>query len=139
MGEVVSLNISEIRGVDKNRVFTVNAIKDWGIEGDAHSGDWDRQVSIFPIEALEKVPLDKKREVEMGGYTENITISGIPLESLNAGTILKIGEALIEIFYIGKDEYKENGRPYIVSREGRFGKVIESGKISIGDMVNILK
>ena len=35
-----------------------------GIEGDGHTGAWDRQVSIFPIEALEKVPSDKIEEVK---------------------------------------------------------------------------
>lgn len=139
MGKVVSLNISETRGIVKTRVSTVNAIKGRGIEGDAHAGDWDRQVSVFPVEALEKVPSEKKTEVETGGYTENITISGISLEDLSVGTVVKIGEALVEIFHVGKDEFKEHGRPYIVSREGRFGRVIESGKISIGDMVTIVR
>lgn len=138
MGEVISLNISEVRGVVKNRVQSVNAVIDWGIEGDAHSGNWERQVSIFPVEALAKVPEEKKTEVETGGYTENITISGIPLESLKVGAVVKAGEALIKIYYIGKDIFKENGRPYIVSREGRFGKVIKGGRINIGDKAEIV-
>jgi len=138
MGEVVSLNVSEKRGVEKTQVFSVNAIEGFGIEGDGHGGDWDKQVSVLPIEALEKVPSDKIEEVRKGGFTENITISGISLDNLNPGTLIRVGEAVIKILYIGKEEYKEYGRPYIVSREGRFGTVIKSGKINIGDSVEIM-
>ena len=138
MGKVVSLNISERRGTEKTPVSSVTAIKDFGIEGDAHAGNWDRQVSLLPIEALDKVPSDKIQEVQNGGFTENITISGIPLETLSVGTLVKAGEVVIKILYIGKEIFKEYGRPYIVSREGRFGTVIKGGKINTGDSVEII-
>lgn len=138
MGKVVSINISKERGTDKNSILEVNLIEGFGLEGDAHGGNWDKQVSIFPLEALEKVPKDKINEVASGGYTENITISGIPLESLTVGSILKIGVTVrVKILSIGKEEYKEYGRPYIVSREGRFGIVIEGGAIKIDDLIEI--
>ena len=138
MGKVVSLNISDKRGTEKTQVLSVNAIEGFGIDGDAHAGDWDKQVSIFSIEALDKVPKDKFEEVEKGGFTENITISGISLEAQNVGSLVRVGEAIIKILHIGKEEYKEHGRPYIVSREGRFGIVIKGGKINIGDSVEII-
>lgn len=138
MGKVVSLNISDKRGTEKTQVLSVNAIEGFGIDGDAHAGDWDKQVSIFSIEALDKVPKDKIEEVEKGGYTENITISGISLETQIVGSLVRVGEAIIKILHIGKEEYKEHGRPYIVSREGRFGIVIKGGKINIGDSVEII-
>jgi len=134
MGEVLSVNISEIKGIVKNSVAEINVIENWGLEGDAHGGNWDRQVSIFPIEALAKVPEEKRAEVLSAGYTENFTIAGIALEELTVGVIVKIGEAEVQIMQVGK-EYKEHGRPYIVSREGRFGKVIKGGKVKVGDDV----
>lgn len=134
MGKVLSVNISNVKGIVKDSVEEVNVIENWGLEGDAHSGDWDRQVSIFPVEALVKVPEHKREEVLTAGYTENFTITGIQLEDLMAGAIVKIGEAEIKIFQVGK-EYKEYGRPYIVSREGRFGRVIKGGKVKVGDEV----
>jgi MOSC domain-containing protein YiiM len=137
MGTVIAVNISQKRGTDKITVHEANVIADWGVEGDAHSGDWDRQVSIFPVEALENVPLHKKEEVMKGGYTENITIIGIPLSDMSINKILKVGEAKIKILHIGKEEPEEHGRPYIVSREGRFGRVIESGRIKTGDNVQL--
>ena len=138
MGTVLSLNISSERGTEKQAVPMVHALEGWGLEGDAHGGDWDRQICVFPIEAMEKVPPEKRDEVFAGGLTENITISGIAPERMLVGTLLQIGEAVIEIFHVGKDEYKEAGRPYIVSREGRFGKIIQGGIIQTGDSVDIL-
>ncbi|QXE18826.1 MOSC domain-containing protein [Clostridium sp. 001] len=138
MGKVVSLNISEKRGTEKIQVPSVNVIEKYGIEGDAHAGNWDRQISILPIEALEKVPSDKVEEVKKGGFTENITISGIPLNNLGVDSSIQIGEVVIKILYIGKDKYKEYGRPYIVSREGRFGIVVKGGKINVGDPVEVI-
>jgi MOSC domain-containing protein YiiM len=138
MGKVVSLNISEKRGTEKIQVPSVNVIEKFGIEGDAHAGNWDRQISILPIEALEKVPSDKVEEVNKGGFTENITISGIPLNNLGVDSLIRIGEVVIKILYIGKDKYKEHGRPYIVSREGRFGIVVKGGRINVGDHVEVI-
>ena len=106
MGKVVGLHISGEKGIDKTDVVSVTAIKDWGLEGDAHAGDWDRQISIFPIEAMGNVPEEKMSEVEKGGHTENITISGISLEKLNSGVVLEIGTAKIKILHIGKEHYK---------------------------------
>lgn len=139
MGQVIAINISEKRGTVKKTVSTAKIIEGWGVEGDAHGGNWDKQISIFPLEALEKVPENMKTEVNNGGYTENITISGVPLEELNIGTKLRIGDAEFEIFHIGKEVFKEHDRHYIVSREGRFGKVIKSGSISIDDEIFIIK
>lgn len=138
MGKILAVNISAVKGVVKDSVDEVEVIENWGLKGDAHAGDWDRQVSIFPLEALAKVPEHKKEEVLTAGYTENFTISGIPLEDLQVGALLQIGEAKVRIFQIGK-EHKEYGRPYIVSREGRFGRVVQGGKVKTGDQITILK
>ena len=138
MGEVLSINISSEKGTEKNSIQRAIAVEDWGIKGDAHAGHWSRQVSIFPVEALEKVPDDKREEVLAGGYTENITINGVDLNELSVGSLWQIGEAVIRIMHIGKDEFKEQGRPYIVSREGRFGEVVKGGQIKIGDDVVVL-
>ncbi|WP_352418990.1 MOSC domain-containing protein [Proteiniborus sp.] len=139
MGKVLSINISKQRGVEKIPVKQVNVIKGWGLEGDGHGGDWDKQVSVLPIEALAKVPKEMIEEVASGGYTENFTISGIELDNMSIGTILKIGEAEIVICHIGKEKFKEHNRHYIVSREGRFGRVIKSGIVKVGDLVDIIK
>lgn len=136
-GKILSINIGAKKGIEKDRVKEVMVIENWGLEGDAHAGDWDRQVSVFPVEALDKIPSHKIKEVLNSGYTENFTISGIPLEELVVGKTLILGDVEIIISHIGKDEFKEQGRPYIVSREGRFGKVTKGGKIKTGNEVKI--
>lgn len=137
MAKVLRINISEKRGVEKNSVKSVEVLENWGLKGDGHAGDWDNQVSVFPIEGLEKVPADMKDEVEAGGFTENFTIEGLPLEKLKVGEKLTIGEAEIEICSIGKDVFKKHDRHYIVSRQGRFGKVLKGGRVKVGDSVKI--
>lgn len=139
MGKVVAVNTSEVKGVEKTSVEQARIIEGWGLEGDAHGGDWDRQVSLFPVEALDKVPEHKKSEVLNGGYTENITIYGLPLSELAVGKLVRVGEAVVKIMHIGKEEYKEHGRPYIVSREGRFCRVVKGGLVRVGDEVDIVE
>lgn len=138
IGKVIKINISKERGVVKDSVESVEVIENFGLKDDGHAGDWDNQVSIFPIEALTKVPDSMKDEVSLGGFTENFTIEGIALEDLNIGVRLKIGQAEIEIKSIGKEVFKEHDRHYIVSREGRFGRVIKSGIVRIDDEVNVI-
>lgn len=137
-GQILRINISKERGVIKDSVESIEVIENFGLKGDGHAGEWDKQVSIFPVEALKKVPEDMKEEVDLGGFTENFTIEGIDLVKLNKGIKLKIGEAEIEIKSIGKEVFKEHDRHYIVSREGRFGKVIKSGLVRVGDKVTII-
>ncbi len=138
MGKVLSINIGSTRGIEKTSIAQVEVIEGWGLEGDAHGGDWDRQVSIFPIEAMDQVPPEKKEEVINGGLTENFTIQGIEQSELTAGKYVAIGESIILVLHIGKEEFKEYGRPYIVSREGRFGRVFKGGPVKVGDTVSVL-
>lgn len=138
MGTVLSIHISDVRGVDKTDVESIQVLEGWGLAGDAHGGDWDRQVSIFPIEALQKVPKHKIEEVSNGGYTENLTITGVALDKLTVGSKVQLGSAVIKILHIGKEELKEHSRPYIVSREGRFGRVVIGGEVRVGDSVSVI-
>lgn len=135
MGKVTDICISEKRGTLKDSVSSCEIVFGYGLKGDGHGGDWDNQVSVFPEEALERVPEDMMEEVMAGGKTENITIKGIPLDEMKVGNIIKIGDAELEIKQIGKDKFKTHDRHYIVSREGRFCRVIKAGKVNMGDEV----
>lgn len=137
-GQILSINISAVKGTEKVSVDEVMVIENWGLEGDAHAGDWDKQVSVLPIEAMDKVPRDTIDEVLSGAFTENFTISGLPLDQLAVGKTLVLGDVVeVSILHLGKEEFKNSGRPYIVSREGRFGRVIRGGKVKKGDKVKI--
>jgi MOSC domain-containing protein YiiM len=132
-GKVIAVNTAEQRGTPKKDVG--EAYLREGLEGDAHAGAWDRQISIFPLEAMALVPPHIKPIIAEEDYSENITIEGIPLTELKIGRRLRIGEAEVLICHIGKEKLKDTGRPYIVSREGRFGTVTKSGTVKKGDHV----
>ena len=138
-GKVIAVNTADKRGTPKKNIGAGYLREGWGLEGDAHAGPWDRQISLFPLEAMALIPPDIKPTIAEGDYSENITIEGIPLEKLKIGGRLRIGEAEVLICHIGKEKPKATGRPYIVSREGRFGTVIKSGKVAAGDSVILLE
>ena len=53
MGRVKAICISEVRGVQKHCVDSARFTETWGIEGDAHGGNWHRQVSLLSAEKIE--------------------------------------------------------------------------------------
>jgi len=136
-GEVVAVNVAEERGIPKRNIGRGVLREGVGLLGDAHAGT-ERQLSIFPLEALALAPKEVLESLREGEYSENITISGIPLEELRVGRRLAIGEAEIEIVQIGKGKLEPSGRPWIVSREGRFARVIKGGEVRVGDRVRVL-
>jgi len=135
-GVVLQVAKSEKRGL-KEKMEEIKLIKDFGVEGDVHGGS-EREVSIFPIECIKKVPEEIRRAINPFDMTENIMIMGIPPFLLKEGKKLRIGEAEILIIKIGKEKFVNEGKPYIVSREGRFGKVISGGRVRIGDRVILI-
>ncbi len=136
-GKVVVVATSEVRGVYKTPVNEIVLLEDYGVEGDAHAGPGDRQVSLLPVEALDLVPPEKREEAS-SGHTENILVEGIPIKDMGIGVRLKVGEAVLEIRKIGKDRHEDSGRAYVVSRYGRFCKVIKGGRVKPGDTVEVL-
>lgn len=54
-GVVVSVNMSERKTVRKKRGERGTLVFDRGFEGDAHAGDWHRQVSLLAQESIDKM------------------------------------------------------------------------------------
>lgn len=142
IGKVISVNTSDKKGVVKTPVAEVLLRAGQGIEGDAHAGDWHRQVSLLGIESFEKMRA-MGIELEPGKFAENITTEGIVLYELPVGTRLQIGETLHEVTQIGKQchsgcEIKSLVGDCVMPREGIFTKVLEGGKVRPGDSIEIL-
>lgn len=141
-GRVVAINISEKKGVPKKPIPEGNFIKDFGLEGDAHAGKWHRQVSLLAQESIERMKAIGIKGLCSGKFAENITTEGIELHKLGVGTKLRIGEVLLEISQIGKEchekcaIYKRVGQ-CIMPTEGIFARVLEGGKIRVGDNIEI--
>ena len=132
MAKVAAINISEIRGIQKHEIPEAFLKEDWGIEGDAHAGNWHRQVSLLSTDSV-KVMQDKLDfNLEHGAFAENILVEGMDVHTLPVGTRLKIGEALTEVTQIGKECHKgcairEVTGDCVMPREGIFVKVLQSG------------
>ena len=115
MGKIHSINISGQKGIKKNPVDKA-VIDSKGIEGDGHSGDWHRQVSLLPLESILSFNSMAKMETKPGEFGENITTSGIDLKQLKIGDrliILKSGSDISDI--IAGEEFK--GKKELLSKE----------------------
>ena len=143
MAKVVAVNISEKKGTYKHPVETVQLKKDMGIVGDAHAGNWHRQISLLGQESVDKMTALGVNDLTPGKFAENITTEGIELYTLPVGTKLKIGECLTEVTQIGKEchrhcqIYKQVGM-CIMPTEGIFVVVLEEGEIRAGDEITIV-
>lgn len=143
-GSVVSVNVADRKGVRKSPTDCVNLIFDRGVEGDAHAGDWHRQVSLLAQESVDKM-VEKGLDVTAGDFGENITTAGIDLPALPVGTRVTVGsDVLLEISQIGKVCHTRCAIYYqagdcVMPKEGIFGVVLEAGKIVAGDEVVIVE
>lgn len=141
-GVVLAVNISDKKGVVKRPVEEAEFKIDHGIIGDAHAGNWHRQVSL-----LDKSSIDYMREkgltLQNGDFAENITTDGISLYELPVGTKLEIGSTVQEVTQIGKECHKgcaikTKVGDCIMPTQGIFTKVIKEGKVKPGDKIYII-
>lgn len=141
MGKVLGICVSEKRGTQKKEVNEAVLKENWGIEGDAHAGDWHRQVSLLSFEKI-KAFRERGADVDFGAFGENLIVEGYDLRRLPVGTRFRIGEAVLELTQIGKEchshceIYKKMG-DCIMPREGVFTEVVKGGRIRKGDAVEM--
>jgi len=142
-GVVISLNISEKKGVRKKPVDEVFVKTDYGIAGDAHaSGEWHRQVSLLALESIKKMQA-MGLDVKPGDFAENITTEGLDLVSLPLGTEIQIGSEVVgEVSQIGKECHTRCAIYYqagdcVMPKEGIFIKILKGGVIKKGDTISV--
>lgn len=143
MATIISLNISEKKGVNKTPVDQIELIVDHGIKGDAHAGKWHRQVSLLAEESIDFMRA-KGLELDPGAFAENITTKGINLAELPVGTLLTAGDTELEVTQIGKKCHQgcaifQQVGDCIMPREGIFAKVIKPGLLRAGESIAIKK
>ena len=142
MAKITSINISVKKGTFKQPVDRAELRLDHGIVGDAHAGNWHRQISLLAQESIDKMTALGLDDLTPGKFAENITTEGIILYTLPVGTILRLGNCRVEVTQIGKEchqhceIYKKVGQ-CIMPREGIFVRVLTPGMISAGDAVEI--
>jgi MOSC domain-containing protein YiiM len=141
VGQVESVNVSEHKGTRKMPVTSARLIFDRGIEGDAHAGDWHRQVSLLSLDAVHRMR-EAGANVSPGAFGENLTISGIDVLALPLGSELDVGSARLRVSQHGKvchercAIYHEAG-DCVMPREGVFAVVIREGEVEPGDAVRV--
>lgn len=166
---IVAVCLSESKGVSKRPVPEAVARADYGLEGDAHAGDHDRQISILALESIERMNrlVEKGFEapsgagsggsgvmeapgssapLKPGDFAENVTIQGFdpPLNTLPVGTILKLGQVVVELSQIGKKCHRgcaifQRLGDCIMPREGVFARVLKGGVVRPGDPVELVE
>lgn len=144
MAKVKAVCISEKKGEQKHPVEEALLKVDHGIVGDAHAGNWHRQVSLLAAESVEKVQKALDFQLKSGDFAENILTEGIELFTLPVGTKLQIGEALGEVTQIGKECHqgcaiRELAGDCVMPREGIFIKVLREGTVKAGDEIKVLE
>lgn len=142
--KVIAINISEKKGVPKKTIEEGFFKADHGLVGDAHSGNWHRQVSLLGIESIDKMKALGVEGLCTGKFAENLTTEGILLYELPVGTKLEIGETIQEVTQIGKEchtkcaIYHQVGN-CVMPTDGIFTKVLKEGTIRPGDIIKIIE
>jgi len=143
MAYVEAVCISDKKGIVKRERAEVMLKAAWGMEGDAHAGEWHRQISLLAGESIDNV---KKilPTLKNGAFAENIITRGLDLTALAVGDRLRVGDGvLLEITQIGKECHnqgcaiKKATGDCIMPREGLFAKVIVGGLLKPGDSIEV--
>jgi len=151
-GTIASINISG-GGVPKRRVTDAKVLL-LGLQGDeqddkVHHGGPERAVCIFSLDRLRALQAEG-HPIEPGTAGENLTVEGIPWESVMPGVRLKVGpEVLLEVTSF-TSPCKTIRRSFIDGRFVRisqkvhpgwsrvYARVIAEGDVRLGDKIEIL-
>lgn len=143
-GRIVAVSVSLKKGVKKTNVRSGELIENYGLENDAHAGDWHRQVSLLATESIDRVR-EKGLDVKPGDFAENVTTKGVRLWDFPVGTLMKLGtEALVKVTQIGKECHNRCAIFHqvgdcVMPREGIFARVIKRGEVKPGDVVQVIE
>jgi len=138
---LIATCVSKNKGERKTPVSRVETKPDHGIVGDAHAGDWHRQVSLLARESIAKMQA-LGLDVDKGDFAENLTTEGIDLVNLPLGTRLEVGDCELEVTQIGKECHNRCAIYYqagdcVMPKEGIFARVIRGGELRSGMPIRI--
>ena len=142
-GQILAVSVSRRKGIKKSNLPECQLLENEGLEGDAHAGEWHRQVSLLAGESIDRIR-EQGLDVTPGDFAENITTTGLRLWELPLGTRLAVGEhALLEITQIGKECHDRCAIFHqvgdcVMPREGLFTRVLRGGSIKPGDDIRVL-
>jgi molybdenum cofactor synthesis domain-containing protein len=135
--KIVSVNVSDKKGVIKKPVDRIELFE-MGVRGDAHAGNWQRQVSLLANESIEKFQKEAERKINFGEFAENITTEGMLLHETSPLDRIYIGETELEITQIGKKCHGTSCAIFaevgncVMPKEGIFARVLKGGPVQAG-------
>ena len=142
MGKILAICTSPQRGTVKTEVPEATLTPEWGIETDAHGGNWHRQVSLLSAEKIEN--FRKKIWVDYGAFGENLVVEGFDFRNLPVTSRFQVGDVILEMTQIGKECHNDCAIKKAVGRcvmptEGIFAVVVKEGVVRPGDEIEVLK
>jgi molybdenum cofactor synthesis domain-containing protein len=132
-GKLLHICISAEKGIPKHETPSANIVVGHGMEGDAHAGEWHRQLSLLAHVDIEYMRA-KGLTLKPGAFGENLVIAGVDTDELGVGSQLRVGPVLLELMQIGKVCHTRCAIYYktgdcIMPRAGLFGRVLEGGTL----------
>ncbi len=141
-GRICAVCLSDERGVPKHDVGQGYLKEGSGLVGDAHAGSGEKEVSILLEQFVDPLLEKLGSRPAPGSFAENLLVRGLPECGLGRGSLIKAGEAIIEIGSIGKDASEKHTYSYrgfsLLAERGYFGRVIRGGRVKSGDPVELL-
>lgn len=143
MAKVTAINIITRKGVPKVTIPDGEFLVDFGLKGDAHGGNWNRQVSLLGQESIDKMTALGIRGLCTGKFTENITTQGIVLCELPVGARFAIADCVFQVTQIGKECHQKcavfhNIGDCNLMNEVIFARVLKGGIVRCGDEIVVL-
>ena len=138
-GTIRAVCVSSAKGTEKTNVHSAVFKENWGIEGDAHAGEWHRQVSLLSYQKVLEFNL-LGASVSDGAFGENLLVDGIDCAALPVGTILRCGSVTLQVTQIGKECHqacaiRQRVGTCIMPHQGIFARVLSGGIIKEGDVI----
>lgn len=140
-GKVLHMCMSEKMDVAKRAVASAELVAGYGMVGDAHAGNWHRQLSLLDEADIEQLRAEGL-ELAPGAFGENLVIEGMALDEIGVGSLLRVGPVELEITQIGKQGHNHCAIYFatgdcLMSRNALFARVIKSGRIEPGAVVKV--
>ena len=141
-GEVVGLQVKLGRRQPMRQVEPMVFVAGNGIEGDMHFSDKPHQ-QRYHVLLMQEENLDALG-LEHGVVRENVTTTGIDLQSLSPETRLGLGDDVVlriskECVPCGlMDDIRSGLQRELMGRRGMLAAVEEGGTVSVGDAVRVV-
>ncbi len=144
MSEVVAVSVTREKGTVEKQPGEIT-LDERGVVGDIHAGRGDRQVSVLPVEAIERCAAQTEQDLGPGSFAENITSRGLDVSALARGDRLAIGDVVLEVT---KPSKRAEGEAcslhgpvdrFVMRQDGIFCRVVAGGRVRPGDTLERIK